>query len=142
MRSFGHGPVGMDSTASMRLIRFMSAVLFGLLLGWGGFAMPEAAMTAMPHHAMAAAEGALPDCDEQPGHHEHGDHQDQSDHEDHSKLSHQGCCAMACSMSALEPTDLQVNPIEWTPARVQIAADDMLRDRSVSPLRRPPRAAA
>lgn len=49
---------------------------------------------------------------------------------------------MACGMSALEPTDLQVKPIEWNPIRVQIVTDDMLRERSVSPLRRPPRSAA
>jgi hypothetical protein len=131
----------------MRLTRLLAVVLFGFLLGWGGFAMPEAAIAAMPHHAVTTGAGAAADCDEQAGHHGHGDHHEHCDHQDqdhskdHSKLSHNGCCVMACGMAALEPTELHVNSIEWTPARLQVG-NDTLRDRSVSPLRRPPRPAA
>lgn len=47
---------------------------------------------------------------------------------------------MVCSsVAALEPSYLQVKPIEWVPARLQIVSDDLLRKRSVPPLRRPPR---
>jgi hypothetical protein len=50
---------------------------------------------------------------------------------------------MVCGgVSALEPTYLQVRPLEQNPTRVQIVTEDMLRDRSVSPLRRPPRSVA
>lgn len=125
----------------MRFTRFLATVLFGFLLGWGSPALPDAPTTALAYHAMPVNDYAVDDCDEQPGHKGHGDHQDQGD-EDHSKLSHQDCCVVACSMSALEPTDLQVKPIEWNPLRVQIVMNDLLRDRSVSPLRRPPRLAA
>lgn len=104
--------------------------------------MPDAATAALAHHAMPTSDAAAADCDEQPGHEGHGDQQDQGDAEDHSKLSHQDCCVMACTMSALEPTDLQVKPIEWNLIRVQIITDEMLRESSVSPLRRPPRSAA
>lgn len=121
----------------MHFTRLLAVVLFGILLGWGGFATPGAAVAAMPQHAVTT--GASADCDEQAGDHEYGDHQDHG--KDHSKLTHSGCCVMACGMAALEPTQLHVNPIEWTPARLQIG-DDTLRDRSVSPLRRPPRPAA
>jgi hypothetical protein len=141
MAGFEQSPVGINSTAGMRLIRFLAAVLVGLLLGWGGLAMPDAAMAAIPHHGMSMGEEAAADCDEQPGHQGHGDHQDQDqDDHDHSTLSHQGCCVMACgSASALEPTDLQVKPIERNPTRVQFFTDDALRKRSVPPLRRPPK---
>jgi hypothetical protein len=134
---------GHKMTVGMRFTRFLAAVLFGLLLGWGGIAMPGAAAAAMPHHLMSMGEEAAADCDEQPGHQGHGDHQHQGDHKDPSTPSHQGCCVMACGgVLALEPTYLQVKPIERTPDRVQIVTDDMLRKRSVPPLRRPPRPAA
>jgi len=92
---------------------------------------------------MTTEEDTAANCDEQTGHQSHADHQHQSDHEDGSKLSHEGCCAMACSgVMALEPAYLQVKPLEQNPTRVQIVTDDRLRDRSVSPLRRPPRPVA
>ena len=143
MAGFEQSPLGINSTAGMRLIRFLAAVFVGLLLGWGGLAMPNAAMAAMSHHEMPTGDDAAADCDEQPGHQGPGDHQDQGDHEDDSKLPHQGCCVMACGgVLALGSTDLQVKSIEWMPARVQIITDDMLRKRSVPPLRRPPRPVA
>ena len=143
MAGFEQSPLGINSTAGMRLIRFLAAVFVGLLLGWGGLAMPDAAMAAIPHHVMPMGEEAAADCDEQPGHQGHGDHQHPDDHGDDSKIAHQGCCVMACGgVSALEPTYLQVRPLEQNPTRVQIVTEDMLRDRSVSPLRRPPRSAA
>lgn len=127
----------MVSTAGMRLTRLLTAVLFGVLLvGWGAFAMPNAAVAAMPHQAMAMGAEATVDCDQQA---EHRDHQDHGT--DHSKLTHDGCCAIACGMSALAPTQLQMIPIEWTTAGL-LFGDDTLRDRTVSPLRRPPRPAA
>jgi hypothetical protein len=140
----GQNPFDINSMAGMRLIRFLAAVLVGLFLGWGGLTMPDAAMAAMPHHhGVAMGEEAAADCDEQPGHQDHGDHQHPGDHEDPSTLFHQGCCVMACGgVAALEPTDLQVKPLEQNPTRVQIVTDDRLRDRSVSPLRRPPRSMA
>lgn len=105
--------------------------------------MPDAAMADMLHHAVPMGEKAAADCDEQPGQSGHGDHKDQGEHGDNSELSHRGCCVMTCGgLSALEPADLQVKPIEWIPARLQVASDDLLRKRSVPPLRRPPRAAA
>lgn len=105
--------------------------------------MPDAAMADMPHHGMPMGEAAADDCDEQPEHQDHGNHQHQDDQDDHSKLSHQGCCVMSCGgVSALEPTYLQVKSLEQNPTRVQIVTDDLLRKRSVPPLRRPPRAAA
>ena len=123
--------------------RFLTVVLFGFLLGWGGFALPLASATTMSHHAMTTDEGAAADCDEWTGHQGHADHQHQGDHENGSKLSHGGCCAMACSgVVALEPAYLQVKPLEQNPTRVQIVTDDRLLDRSVSPLRRPPKPAA
>jgi len=132
----------MKLAVGMRFTRFLAAVLFGLLLSWGGFAMPGAA-AALPHHMMLMGGDTAGDCDEQPGHQGPGDHQDQGDHEDDSKLPHQGCCVMACGgVLALGSTDLQVKSIEWMPARVQIITDDMLRKRSVPPLRRPPRPVA
>ncbi|GEO42776.1 hypothetical protein SAE02_69240 [Skermanella aerolata] len=141
--AFGQWPMDMELTAGMRLIRFLAAVLVGLLLGWGGLAMPNAAMAAMSHHEMSLGDDAATDCDEQPGHQGHGDHQHQGDHEDDSKLPHQGCCVMVCGgVSALESADLQVMPLAQNPTRVQLGTDDRLRDRSVSPLRRPPKAAA
>jgi hypothetical protein len=149
MRWSGQSLVGIISTAGMRLIRFLAAVLFGLFLGWGGLAMPDAAMADMGHHGMPMGEASAADCDEQPGHQGYGDrqhqsdHQHQGDHEDGSNLSHDGCCVMVCGgVSALEPTYLQVRPLEQNPTRVQIVTEDMLRDRSVSPLRRPPRPVA
>jgi hypothetical protein len=143
MAGFEQSPLGINSTAGMRLIRFLAAVFVGLLLGWGILAMPDAAMAAMHHHVMPMGEEAAADCDEQPGHQGHGDHQHQGDHEDPSTLSHQGCCVMACGgVSALEPTDLQVKPLERNPTRVQFVTDDLFRKRSVPPLRRPPKPAA
>lgn len=122
-------------------MRFLAAVLFGLLLGWGGLTAPDAAMADMPHHVLSMVEGAAADCDEHGDYQGHGDHQDQGNHEDDTRLPHRGCCVMTCGgLSALEPTDLQVRPIEWVPARLQIVSDDLLRKRSVPPLRRPPRA--
>lgn len=124
----------------MRLTRLLTAVLFGVLLvGWGAFAMPGAAVAAVPHQAMAMGAEATVDCDPQAEHREHDDRQDHDT--DHSKLTHDGCCAMACGMSALAPTQLQMIPIEWTSACL-LFGDDALRDRTVSPLRRPPRPAA
>ncbi|UEM04514.1 hypothetical protein JL101_003465 [Skermanella rosea] len=146
----------MESAVGMRFTRVFAAVLFSLLLGWGGAVMSGAAASVAPHPAVSSGESAGDGCDERPGHHgysvpghhgysgnhKHHDHRTEGDHGEHSKLSHQGCCAMACGMSALEPADPGVNPVEWTSVRVQPLADDVLRDRSVSPLRRPPRPAA
>ncbi|UEM21881.1 hypothetical protein JL100_003695 [Skermanella mucosa] len=134
----------------MGFSRILAAVLFSLLLGWGGAAVSGAVAASMTHHAANSGENAEVGCGEQPGHHGHEDHRHQDGyqdvdghgHGDNSKLFHQGCCAMACGMSALEPVELQVKPIEWTPVRTLTIADDTLRDRPVSPLRRPPRPAA
>ena len=142
MPSSGRKSAGMGSAVGMGFTRILAAVLFSLLLGWGGAVMSGAAASVLSDHAAASGESAWDGCDERPGHHGRHDHRTKSDHGEHSKHSHQGCCAMACGMSALEPTDPGVKPVEWTPARGQPPADDMLRDRSVSPLRRPPRSAA
>lgn len=104
--------------------------------------MPSSAAAIMPHHLTTIDEAALADCDDQPGLQGDSDHQDQDSNKDDAKLSHRGCCVMACAMSALEPFSLQEKPVVWSIARTQIVTDDMLRDRAVSPLRRPPRAAA
>ena len=129
----------MGSAVGMGFTRVLAAVLFSLFLGWGGAAMSGAAASVPPDHAATSAGDG---CDERPGHHGQHDHRTESDHGEHSKLSHQGCCTMACGMSALEPADPGVKPVEWTPARGHPPGDDTLRDRSVSPLRRPPRPAA
>ena len=104
--------------------------------------MPDAAMADMPHHDMPMGEEPAADCDEQPGPQSHDDHQHKGDQEDPSKLSHGGCCVMACGGTALQPTYFQVKPVEQNPTRLQVVTDDRLRDRSVSPLRRPPRPVA
>ncbi len=130
----------MGSTAGMHLTRLLTVVLFGLLLvGWGGFAMPVAATAAISHQVVTTGADAATDCDTQAEHREHGGHQDYD--QDHSKLTHNGCCVMACAMSALAPAQLQIAPIEWAAACLQFG-DDTLRDRTVSPLRRPPRPVA
>ncbi|MDQ2102151.1 hypothetical protein [Azospirillum isscasi] len=101
--------------------------------------MPVAAVAAMPHHAAAVDGDADAGCSPQAEHHEQGDRQD--DGKDHFKLTHKGCCVMACGMSALAPAQQPIPPIEWASAVLPFG-DDALRDRTVSPLRRPPRPAA
>ncbi|MGQ9365493.1 hypothetical protein [Azospirillum sp. ST 5-10] len=105
------------------------------------------ALAATPHHAPAAGSDAVGDC--APEHHAYGDRQGRGGHEtrggeseDHASHTHQGCCAAACGLSALAPAHVQVTPVVWTAAPVQAVGDDRLRDRSVAPLRRPPRTTA
>lgn len=124
----------------MRLMRFIASVLFGLLLGWGGLASPDARV-AVAHEAHGVAHQAEQErsshCAAEADRHEHGDHGDCP-----SEAPDQGCCVKACGPVALEPVHLQVNAIRWAATRLRIVTDDMLTDRSVSPLRRPPRTVA
>ncbi|WP_158043890.1 hypothetical protein [Skermanella pratensis] len=116
----------MESAVGMRFTRVLAVVLFSLLLGWGGAVMSGAAASVTLHPDVSSGESAGDGCDERPGHHGRSGHHGHSGNhghpitegDQHSKLSHQGCCAMACGMSALEPADPGVNPVEWAFARV------------------------
>lgn len=147
MERTGRGSAGMGSSAGMRLLRVMTIVLFGLLLGWAGVAV-TGPVVAMPHHVAgmpAATHATAADCDAQAEHEGRADHDRQGGHRDrhdHSTPSHNGCCVTACGLSALVAAHPAAIPAVWTYARAPAPGDDRLRDRTVSPLRRPPRPAA
>ena len=110
--------------------------------------MPHGAMAGMVHHDAGSGAGsaAAADCDEPAEHRGHrdyrhqGDVEHQDDHEDRSKVSHTGCCIMACGfIAALDAPGSQLSPAGYSSTRVRFVTDDPLRKRSVSPLRRPPR---
>lgn len=124
----------------------MAIVLFGVLLGWAGVAS-TGAVAAMPHHAgmPAAPHASVADCDSQGNHDVQADHEGRGGHHDrhdHATPSHNGCCVTACGLSALAAAHPAATPAVWTCARAPAPGDDRLRDRTVSPLRRPPRPAA
>jgi hypothetical protein len=132
----------------MRLLRFLAAVSFGLLIGWGGLGMPHGAMAGVLHHATGSGAGsvAAADCDEPAEHRGRHDHRHQGEaehregHEDRSKASHTGCCVVACGfIAALDAPSFQLSAAGYSSIRVRFLTDDPLRKRTVSPLRRPPR---
>lgn len=124
----------------MRVTRFIMSVLLGLLLGWGGSATPDA-LTAFAHEQAAVADEGPQEspshCAGEADQQEHGDHDDCP-----SKATDRGCCVAACGPVALGPVELQVMVVNWAPVRLHIVTDSMVSDRSVSPLRRPPRIVA
>ncbi|MBP2311819.1 hypothetical protein [Azospirillum soli] len=122
----------MEQKVGMRLARVIASVLIGLLLTWGGLATPVAPK-AFAHDAAFADAVA---CDDQEGRAAGGGQHD------HTKHPATGCCAMACSVTAVEPTAPQMAPMAWTSVGARLVAHDPLRERAVAPLRRPPRTAA
>jgi hypothetical protein len=136
---------------SMRLLT--AALLALVLLGWGG--LPATAAFAAAERGHASAE-RLPDCAEAHAHHGHAGHVHAGHvHADHGAADrgdrpapddggtgpahHHGCCAAACGPAGLAPADGHGAGLPRPRGGVLATGDEALRERPVSPLRRPPK---
>lgn len=146
-----------EGQGGMTPTRLLKAVLLALVLvGWGGVVSPAAAAPALAPIAVerdAATDESLPGCADLPGHHGHAGH-DHAGHDhagrgghspgdgDGTGPGHHGCCVSACGASGPALADGHGAALP-RPRRGGVAAgDETMRERAVSPLRRPPKPGA
>lgn len=125
----------------MPIVRYMAALLIGLLMGWGGLGGHGA------HMAMAGQPSGMPSAAMMTDHGDGGTHA--AHHHEDGAGTHDGhaaktgmpaCCLFACGLAtALPPPGLGFSDVGWQVLRLAVPIDDVMTGRSVSPLRRPPR---